>query len=441
MYLLHTKEEEMPSRVLFIVLDAFRSDYINPVDTPFLYSKISTGVYVEKLKSTAGFTQRTALYTGTAGSESGMFTMYTFDAKNSPFAFLRNHPRFVQFSARSHWWNKLPPWRGLTVIKRLMDRRFKEHVQGFRGWIQQQATKHANHAPVANIPVWLLPEIGVSEDNRPIHLPGAFDQETIFDVLVREGIEYEYFMYPVVDGQDEAVLEAFLTHKDSNTKILMGQFSDSDQLIHHCGPSSPKRKQITGEIDRKLREIAAHYDADTVWIILGDHGMTDVVEELDIPALLEPLERRHNVRMGRDYLLFLDSTMARFRWITETGKEFLREVAQSLTLSGKGRFVDEQIAKEHSIPVVDRRYGDLIWWANIGVLLFPDYFHDEDTHNKGMHGYDSDHDDMKGFFLAFGSGIEPRRVDQANLIDVCPTICAAVGAPVTRSNRGICLLK
>jgi hypothetical protein len=44
------------SKILFLLLDAFRGDYINPVDTPFLHSKTSKGIYADKMKSSASFT-------------------------------------------------------------------------------------------------------------------------------------------------------------------------------------------------------------------------------------------------------------------------------------------------------------------------------------------------------------------------------------------------
>jgi len=281
---------------------------------------------------------------------------------------------------------------------------------------------------------------GVSEDNRPIHLPGAFEQESIFDVFVRENIKYEYLMYPVVDGKDDSVVEALIQHRNSDAKVIMGMFSDSDAAVHNCGPSSPQRRRITGEIDRKLQKISANYSDETTWIVIGDHGMTDVVDEIDVPAAIESLESRMNVRMGRDYLLFLDSTMARFRRITEDGEKFLDEVKNVPLLREKGRFIDQQTAEEYSIPIDDRRYGDLIWWANPGILLFPDYFHNLRTHNKGMHGYDSNHDDMKGFFLAWGAEIEPRKLDQINLIDVCPTLCDLVAVPHPKNNKGASII-
>jgi len=427
-------------KVLFVLLDAFRHDYINSVDTPFLYSKISQGLYAKKLKSVSGFTQRTAIYTGTTGGESGMFTMFTFDSENSPFRFLRDNANLAKFSSRRRWWDALPSWPGLGLVREIMNGRFQTHLESFREWIAKEAKKYAANAPLAHIPLTLLPEIGVSEDNLPIYMPGAFKQESIFDVFHQTGILYEYLMYPLIDCQDDDVLAAFIEKKDSQAHILFGQLSDSDMIVHHCGPESYERRKVVGEIDRKLRQISTSYGDNTTWIIVGDHGMTEVIEEIDVPALLAPIEPRLNVEMGHDYLLFLDSTVARFRWKTAVGKTFLEEVKKQERLLKRGFFVNEQLANEYSIPFPDRRYGDLIWWANIGVLLFPDYFHDHHTHVKGMHGYKSAHDDMKGFFLAFGPGIQPKQIEEVNLIDVCPSICAAVGVRPPGNNKGTCLL-
>ncbi|KPJ58797.1 MAG: hypothetical protein AMJ42_02610 [Deltaproteobacteria bacterium DG_8] len=434
--------DSVKNKVLFILLDAFRHDYINSVDTPFLYTKTHKGIYAQKLKSVAGFTQRTAIYTGTIGAESGMFTMYTFDAENSPFRFLRDDPRFKKFSLEKHWWDEVLSSRLMERVRNVLDHRLEQKKRTYLNCIKKEVRNYTYHAPLAHIPLELLPEIGVSEDMRPIYLPGAFKEESIFDVFVRHNIEYEYLMYPVVDGDDSTTLEAFINKKDSDAKIILAQFSDSDVKIHHCGPSSPTRHEVTGEIDRKLREIAKHYDDDlSTWIVIGDHGMTDVIEELDVPALLAPLEKRMKVQMGRDYVFFLDSTMARFKWITKAGRAYLSEVTQLPILREKGRFIDEQIAHEHSIPINDRRYGDLIWWAHSGILLFPDYFHDRYTHNKGMHGYDSNHDDMKGFFLAFGSGITHRRLAQISLIDVCPTLCDLLEISYPQQNMGVSIFE
>ncbi len=438
----------MGEKVLFVLLDAFRGDYINAVDTPFLHEKSKCGTFAPRLKTASGFTQRTAIYTGTKGDQTGMFTMFTFAKEYSPFHFLAGDARATALEDSTYWWDRLPDLKGMWRMKSFFAMLFKSHIDAqrrrkrkdFREWISAESKKYADNAPLAHIPMWMLPEIGVSEDNRPIFEPGAFEQESIFDVFKENGVDYRYLMYPIVNCQDDAVFNAFLAEQESPAKVLLGQFSDSDMLVHHCGPKSPERRKVTGEIDRKLRELDSHYGPDTKWVIIGDHGMADVTEEINVPAVLHDLEMKHRVKMGKDYLLFLDSTLARFLWKNEAGKKFLEEVKTLPALLGKGVFIDEKLAKEHSIPIHDRRYGDLIWRANVGVLIFPDYFHDLRTHNKGMHGYDSTHDDMKGFFLAFGPGIAPRMLAQVDLIDVCPSICKAAGVRAPRHNQGKCLI-
>lgn len=427
-------------KTLFVLLDAFRHDYINPIDTPFLYSKLESGVYGQKLKSTAGFTQRTAIYTGATGEASGAFTMFTFDADASPFNFVKHDPRLSRLTLQRALVERFPAWPGTRRVRRLLHDEQERQESRFREFVQLRAKTHAAHASVAHIPFQTLPAIGISEDAKPIYSPGALACESIFDVFHRENLEFEYVMFPEVNCEDEAVIERILEFKRTPAKILLAQFSDTDLLVHECGPSSQRRRAVVGEADRRLREIDAHFGNDLTWIIIGDHGMTDVLNEFDIPTVLKPLDRQCCVRPGTDYLLFLDSTMARFRWLSKAGREFLEEVRHSSLMNQNGRFVDEQLAQAHSIPVGDRRYGDLMWWANQGVLLFPDFFHDRKTHNRGMHGYDSSLDDMKGFFLAFGPDVSPHFYEEVNLIDVCPSICAAAGVTPPLDSRGTNLL-
>jgi predicted AlkP superfamily pyrophosphatase or phosphodiesterase len=309
-------------KTLFLLLDAFRGDYINPVDTPFLHAKSKEGIFASKLRSVAGFTQRTAIYSGSKGDKSGMFTMFTFDEEGSPFGFLRDDPRFARFANDSHWWDKLPKLPGFGRLKYHLRKKFRDVDRwDFIRSVDAEVKRRGAHAPLLNIPLFMLPEIGVSEDNRPIHLPGALSTETIFDVFVEERIPYDYAMFPVVVCEDDAVQQRVISQASGEAQVILGQLADSDACVHICGPSSYERRKVMGEIDRKLREIAVVYPPDTTWIVIGDHGMTDVVEEVDVSALA----RRHATEVGavegRDYLVFLDSTMARFLWKTETGRK------------------------------------------------------------------------------------------------------------------------
>jgi predicted AlkP superfamily pyrophosphatase or phosphodiesterase len=329
---------------------------------------------------------------------------------------------------------------GLRRLKRILFESYDQWDASQRKRIQQEASRFAAHAPPAHIPLAMLPYIGVSEDNRPIHLPGALDRESIFDVFSERGIDYKFLMFPLFNCDDEAVTNLFLAESETSAQVILGQFSDSDLFVHHCGPSSQKRRAITGEIDRRLREIALQFGNDVTWVIIGDHGMTDVHREIDIAAALEEIEKRSHVRRGSDYLMFLDSTMARFYFRNDRGRRFLETIKETSIFPENGKFIDDRIAQEYQIPISDRRYGDLIWWADIGTLIFPDYFHDRHTHNKGMHGYDSEHDDMKGFFLSMGPGIPAKVIEECHLIDVCASLCAALGIRLPSGNLGRSLI-
>ena len=75
--------------LLFILIDAFRWDYLNEKDSPTLWTLSQHGIHVKKLISSSGFTQRSALFTGALSDIHGNYTMYTYDPQNSPFKILK----------------------------------------------------------------------------------------------------------------------------------------------------------------------------------------------------------------------------------------------------------------------------------------------------------------------------------------------------------------
>ncbi|MEN9625932.1 MAG: hypothetical protein RL557_260, partial [archaeon] len=132
-------------------------------------------------------------------------------------------------------------------------------------------------------------------------------------------------------------------------------FGELDQLGHEYGTDSGEVRAAIKKIDKKISRM--NFD-----LIFSDHGMINVTQTVRVPLTDD---------------CFIDSDMARY-WGTA---EELAEIKKQLPL---------QFGK---ILSWDERYGQLIFLANTGVLLFPNFWNKKVV--KAMHGYDGKHPDMK----------------------------------------------
>jgi predicted AlkP superfamily pyrophosphatase or phosphodiesterase len=283
--------------------------------------------------------------------------------------------------------------------------------------------------------------MSVSEGVDEVYHEGALGVESIFDVMRAEDIEFEYLVYPDV-STDAGLTERLVSEvkKPSPKDVYLGQFISSDRDVHKTGVNSTERVEITEKIDKYIDIIRTacekHLDIYNICII-GDHGMMDVKTYVDIYAKLTDYSDRKGLSMGEDFLLFLDSTLARFWFFTDEAKELLSQFVEN-DLSKLGEVINEDRATQKRLPD-DRRYGDLIWEANPGVLIYPDYFHRAEKYNA-MHGYDSEVPEMKGFALAYGTEAPESTSSDVDLIDICPTLCDLIGIPYPEKNEGTSMI-
>ena len=409
---------------VLVILDAFRWDYLNPEDTPFLWRLASDGLHVRRIVSSTGFTQRAAMFTGAHPDVTDCYTMFCYDRGGSPYRFLRPLCEPLRWLAAGA--ERFAP---LDLVERGLRHRV----------LYRLGRVFASHAPPAFIPLHLLPLIGVSEDRVSIHGPGAFLVPSVFDHLRQKGGSYRFLMFPDLFGDDEAVLQATLNAVGEGRDLYLLQFSDSDALCHLHGSEGDVCRQVARELDRKVRVVCEAFEkayAEPGFIIIGDHGMMDVDTTVDVAAAVHGRAAAGGLRHGRDYLLFLDSTLARLWFFNDRARALLEDVFAAPPLAGCGRLIDGETAGRYRIPPPGPRYGERIWWADPGVLIHPDYFHPRRQVVKGMHGYDTHHEKMMGFAVVAAPGYDRGFLESAALVDICPTICDLVGLPYPDANEG-----
>jgi len=409
--------------VIFVVLDAFRWDYLSPEATPFLWRLREEGVAVNKVRTASGFTQRTAIFTGAWADVTGHWTMHCFDPENSPFKFLAGKGWLKWADAVGA---RLPGTAGRVFEGRIRSR------------IYRRARAEARHPATGRIPLNLLRFFSVSEDLKPVQEPGAFRVPSIFDRLHEAGIAFQYLMYPEVDGTDASTEAALVKGaRDEACRVYFGLLSGADQAGHVHGPHGVETARACTRIDRRLERIDSAFRQIgrlPVWLVVGDHGMLEVTERVNALEIIRAEARRKNLTEGEDWLAFCDSTTVKLWALSPAAEPFLKTAC--LGLGYRGRILDPETARERRIPFGDRRYGDRVWLANPGVLVWPDYFHRRDEQLLGMHGYDPSVEGQKGMAVVHGPGVERGEVDEAPLVDVCATFCRLLDVAPPDRNEG-----
>ena len=146
-----------------------------------------------------------------------------------------------------------------------------------------------------------------------------------------------------------------------NLPVKYFYIGDLDRIGHKHGTKGKEIIDAVKKVDKRL----SRKDFD---IILSDHGMSDIKEIISVPETEN---------------CFIDSDMARY-W---GNAEKLKEIEKMLPL---------KFGKVIQWP--NKRDGDLIFLADTGVLISPNYWQGNKL-VKAMHGYDGKDKEMKAFYI------------------------------------------
>ena len=401
--------------VILFLMDAMRSDYITKETTPFLWGCANKGEYYKRIIPHFGFCERTEIFTGQTPKESGFFTALGLDKDDSPFKDIIELP-LLEILDRS-----IPKEIGIPFFLKK-----GEIYHFFRRIVNRWLLIRTGGISPQNIPIGLLPFWGLTEDKIDHREDHAFNIPSIFKLLNEAGKEFYYDSFSALNipfnGTDENRLNMMLNNKKKNEiDFSLVYISTPDFYGHEYGPDSNETKNALKNMDSQLKfytNEVLKIDSNTSFIFLGDHGMAKVEKYFNAEEIILDVAKKHSLKLKKDFIYFLDSTVVRFWFFSDKAKSiFESNLFQSQQFLSNGIFIDEETAMKENIPLGDNRYGDIIWWANTGVLVFPDFFHRVKKY-KGMHGYDPSKYENQGTCIVNGEDIEKREIESIYLTDV-----------------------
>ena len=395
----------MKSTVLFILLDAFNCDYISESNTPFIWDLCQSNIYVKKIRPSFGFCERSEIFTGCYPDETNNFTAIGFNQDQSPFVILKKIP-FPKTPSKSFVFDNRYSRKIISNLYRILGIRF----------------------PVFQIPFGLLPHLTLTEDLTDHTKTGAFSVQSIFDMLDKYNKTFCYDSFTALglaNGNDNNRIDTAIKNARLNKDFYALFVGEIDYISHVYGTTSKETANGLRAIDKKVQYAISSFREkfnDFKVVIVGDHGMIDIDLYFNLWDSLEPLLLKNNLVSGKDYLMFLDSTIARFSCCHEIVREKITNILCNKPFTDCGSLISLSLAKKYHLPVPGKLYGDVLWWANPGTVIFPDFFHRQKK-PKAMHGYSPDLNGSKGFCVLAGDDIEKKIIEEGELIDVCPTLC------------------
>lgn len=205
--------------------------------------------------------------------------------------------------------------------------------------------------------------------------------------------------------------------------------SEVDSEGHAYGPDSPAVNEAIGRVDEALGRLIRGLREAGLWrrthlVIAADHGMAFV-----------PAENRIDGRQ-----LIKGFPGARWVWTGPTAGLDLGGEPMPAVLSALARSPQLQCWPKADVParfgpMTHRRVPDVVclakkgWSVSDQLLSFP---------IPGQHGFDPDHPEMQGLFLAHGPRILPRRLGRVSNLEIYPLLCRLLGiSPADHDATGL----
>lgn len=374
---------------LACLIDALRSDAIKIFLENFDRPVVASGSVVPPFC----FKPDAAYLAGLYPEESNSGTQFWYNPEASPFsmikwakkAFLLPYP--VQLALRQ-------------AIRLVLTKRYRQSIS------------------TARIPFQFLPFFSQVWNRFPFE-EGFSPSPTIFDLLRQQERRWVYLGAPVSNSKSDKIWRAFQNIPLKDISLIFILVSDLDGLGHKYGPHSVEYLNGVKKMGRFVSIVCEHLEQEygrINGVVFGDHGMVEVRRSVNIREQLRTLP----ARAPKDYVYFLDSTVARFWFFSESAKNC---VLKALNNVEGGRWISNKVRNYYKIRYNHNRFGEEIWWADGGTLIFPNFWQERKP-VSGMHGYPREAAGNHAGFTIFGEKLSGLQGDdnEIEMVDVFPIL-------------------
>ena len=218
-----------------------------------------------------------------------------------------------------------------------------------------------------------------SERKLP-YSPLAYDAgPSIFELLDQESRKWAYRAWPHNMPSEITTLDAHveILSKLEQYDLVFYHFSLPDFKGHADGPNSKAYQDAIMLCDKAIENLSRALPGYEI-IVCGDHGFVPVSHHYNATSWLNEQPEVQN----EDYVVMLDSTAVRMWALTERGHDLCERLDG---IEGRGHVVtDEEMERWGARQ--DQRYGDAIWLADPGTIVWPNYW-GRKRPELGAHGY------------------------------------------------------
>ena len=359
---------------LILLIDALGYSSITKHNTPKLFDLFQEGFF-RSVKTLLGYSNAIipSIFSGTYPSQHNIWGLYKMSPTTSPFKAPRLFPSFI--------FDKNPLSR--YFVNRMIYRQCKN-----RGLLPP-------YMMPANIPLRILKYFDISMKKYITESNSLESTVTLFDLMRQNGIKFEYVGYPWKKGNQQilASAEKYILNSSSAVIAYIDEIDHDEHIYGVHSNDFIKQLRLFDELCSSFLRKIMNIEKDIAITIFSDHGMKDVDSTIDLKNVVDSTE----LRIEKDYLLFLDSTIARFWTFNKNARESLTEV---LTNTKGGRLLSTEETIKYKINFKSNIYGDLVYLADAGKLILPNFFSILQGRSvKAMHGWDPDDKTQDSFLF------------------------------------------